>query len=74
MPILGIYAFGKATKGQTVQYEKKMVRICELIKTTRRGQALHTSWPKVKFKVIKTSMSIDAMHKSTAIPSLNAIA
>ena len=31
-------------------------------------------WPCIKNKIIKTSMSRYAMHKSTAMPSLNAIA
>ena len=31
-------------------------------------------WPCIKVKVIKTSMSIYAIHKSTVMPSLDAIA
>ena len=38
----------------------------------KRNNSLTTIF-KVKFKVIKTSMGIYAMHKSTGMPSLNVI-
>ena len=37
-------------------------------KKTQKGQAVNVFKVKVKFKVVKTRLSIHAMHKSTAMP------